>query len=88
MSKAEQELEELNPEGVERSREVMTQMAMEIDRFLNPNQAEPTIGFALFTFEFGETEGRLNYVSNVEREQMQVAMASWFTKINEEETKQ
>lgn len=41
----------------------------------------PKIGFALFVFEFGRLEhGRVNYISNGDRQDMIAAMKEWIAR--------
>jgi hypothetical protein len=59
----------------------MNQLAGELDRRFNPPPRQRTVGFALFSFEFGKTEGgRVNYISNGNREDMIVAVKEWLAR--------
>lgn len=56
-------------------------VAKGIDTILNGQERPKRIGFALFVFEFGKTEGgRVNYVSNGDRETMIVAVKEWLAR--------
>lgn len=58
-------------------------VAKVLDTALNGDakRGERTIGFALFTFEFGKTEGgRISYVSNAGRDDMLVAVREWLAR--------
>lgn len=72
---------------------VMNALAEGIDDGLNGLRRPKTIGFALFVFEFGKTEGgRVNYVSNAERSEMITAVKEWLARaegrVIETETRQ
>ncbi len=57
------------------------EMARTIDGILNGEQRPRRLGFALFIFEFGKTEGgRVNYVSNADRPDMLVAVREWLAR--------
>lgn len=56
-------------------------LAKGLDDILNGKGRPRRYGFALFTFEFGKTEGgRVNYVSNADREEMLVAVREWLAR--------
>lgn len=70
-------------------------IARALDKAFNGDAGvgERRIGFALFVFEFGKTEGgRVNYVSNAAREEMLVAVREWLARaegrVIETETRQ
>lgn len=69
------------------------QIARDIDATLNGDDRPKKIGFAVFVFEFGKTDGgRVNYVSNATRPDMLVAVREWLARaegrVAETETKQ
>ena len=69
------------------------QMAKGLDLAFNGDERPRTTGFALFWFEFGQTEnGRVNYVSNASRADMLVAVREWLARaegrVIETETRQ
>lgn len=65
-------------------REQMNALAAALDEMLNGPKLpvrNRKYGFALFTFEFGKTEGgRVNYISNAGREDMLVAVREWLAR--------
>lgn len=55
-------------------------VAKALDKVMNPG-GKKNVGFAVFWFEFGKTEGgRVNYVSNAQREDMLVAVREWLAR--------
>jgi len=59
----------------------MNDMARELDQRFNPPPAARTVGFALLSFEFGKTDGgRVNYISNGNREDMIAAVREWLAR--------
>ena len=69
------------------------QMAKGLDLAFNGDEGPRTTGFALFWFEFGNTDGgRVNYVSTAAREDMLVAVREWLARaegrVIETETRQ
>lgn len=70
-------------------------IAKSLDVTLNGDarRGERSIGFAIFIFEFGKTDGgRVNYVSNAARDEMLVAVREWLARaegrVIETDTKQ
>lgn len=64
-----------------RYRAQMNDLARELDQRFNPPPSARTVGFALFSFEFGKTEGgRVNYISNGNREDMIAAVKEWLAR--------
>lgn len=67
-------------------RALMNDLAAELDtRFNGPAlpglPRKSKVGFVLLAFEFGKTEGgRVNYISNGEREDMISAMREWLAR--------
>jgi len=56
-------------------------IAKDLDATLNGEERPRRIGFALFVFEFGKTEGgRVNYVSNADRAEMLTAVREWLAR--------
>ena len=56
-------------------------IARGMDGILNGTERPRQFGFAIFVFEFGKTEGgRVNYVSNANREEMLVAVREWLAR--------
>lgn len=69
----------------EQYRKQMNRLAKLIDEFFNgrrkPNR-KPTVGFILLTAEFGKIEGgRVNYISNGNREDMIAMMREYLARI-------
>jgi hypothetical protein len=63
------------------SKEALQVLAETVDGYFNGKQRPRRIGFAIFVFEFGKTEGgRVNYVSNASRDQMLVAVREWLAR--------
>ena len=63
------------------SRQDMQAIAVTLDKHLNGSGGERRIGFAVFVFEFGRTEGgRVNYVSNAARPEMITAVKEWLAR--------
>ena len=68
-------------------------IARVLDAAFNGDERPRRIGFALLVFEFGKTEGgRVNYVSNADRDDMLVAVREWLARaegrVIETDTKQ
>lgn len=65
-------------------KEFMNNLGRGIDNLLNGKECKPKKrkwGFALLIFPFGETpNGRMNYLSNSEREDMLVAMKEFIAR--------
>lgn len=56
-------------------REQMRQLGQAIDEALNADRLNPEVGFVLLMFPFGEkVDGRINYLSNGERESVHRAL--------------
>ncbi len=69
----------------EQYRKQMNRVAKTIDEFFNgrrkPNR-EPTVGFILLTAEFGQIDGgRVNYISNGNREDMIAMMREYLDRV-------
>ena len=64
-------------------RDTLDKLAGVLDMHLNDPDKAPTIGFALFLFEFGK-EGRINYISNGERKDMIKAVGEWLENAKKE----
>lgn len=69
----------------ERYRKQMNRLAAIIDEYFNgkrkPNR-KPTVGFILLTAEFGKIDGgRVNYISNGEREDMIAMMREYLARV-------
>lgn len=69
----------------EQYRKQMNRLAKLIDEFFNgrrkPNR-KPTVGFILLTAEFGKIEGgRVNYISNGNREDMIAMMREYLARV-------
>ena len=63
------------------SRIALQVLAETTDDFLNGKQRPRRIGFAIFVFEFNKTDGgRVNYVSNADRDEMLVAVREWLAR--------
>lgn len=59
----------------------MNAIAQVLDETFNPAPAVQRVGFVLLTFEFGKTEGgRVNYISNGERQDTIAAMKEWLAR--------
>jgi hypothetical protein len=43
-------------------------------------EANRKVGFTLFTFNFGDLEGGVNYISNAERSSMIAAVRAWLAR--------
>lgn len=55
--------------------EQMNAIASVLDRVFNGESGPRGVGFVLLSFNFGEVEaGRINYISNAEREDVVLAM--------------
>lgn len=68
---------------VERHREQMAAVAEVLDELFNGKAKGPDrqIGFAVLVFPFGATEGgRVNYISNADREDMLTAMKEFIAR--------
>lgn len=62
-------------------RQAMNDLACLLDDFWNGDRRPKRIGFALFIFEFGKTEGsRINYISNADRREMITAVKEWLAR--------
>jgi hypothetical protein len=62
-------------------RQMMANLAVELDRILNGEADPRTVGFCLFVFNLGATEnGRVNYISNCDRNEMIVAVKEWLAR--------
>jgi hypothetical protein len=64
-------------------RETMNAVAGGLDEIFNGKASgdDRQVGFVLLTFKFGETDGgRVNYISNAEREDMLAAMREWLAR--------
>lgn len=69
----------------EQYRKQMNDLARKIDRWFNgkpkPNK-KPKVGFILLTAEFGKMEGgRVNYISNGEREDMITMLREYLARV-------
>ena len=69
----------------EQYRKQMNRLAKLIDEFFNgrrkPNR-KPTVGFILLTAEFGKIDGgRVNYISNGNREDMIAMMREYLARV-------
>lgn len=69
----------------EQYRKQMNRLAKMIDEFFNgrskPNR-KPTVGFILLTAEFGKIDGgRVNYISNGNREDMIAMMREYLARV-------
>lgn len=53
---------------------LMRSLADAIDGLLNEPREERKTGFALLMFPFGDHQGRMNYISNADREHMLIAL--------------
>jgi hypothetical protein len=59
-------------------RDKMRVLADSLDRLFNEDPKHKEIGFALFSFRFGEVSGgRVNYISNGRRSDMITAVKEW-----------
>ena len=58
---------------------IMNNVASLISKALN-NSSPGKFGFALLVFEFGTTEGRMNYISTAKREDMITAMKEFISR--------
>ena len=67
----------------ERYRDTLNRIANALDMALNDPDKAPTIGFALFVFEFNKV-GRINYISNAERSDMTKAVEEWLENAKKE----
>ncbi|MDI3335847.1 hypothetical protein QKW60_05480 [Defluviimonas aestuarii] len=69
----------------ERYRQAMNKLARAIDEGLNGKRRpgrKPTVGFVLLTAEFGKIEGgRVNYISNGEREDMIAMLREYLARL-------
>jgi hypothetical protein len=60
---------------------VMNELAQAINIVLNGKDRPNKIGFCLHVFQIGYTEGgRVNYISNCNREDMLTAMKEWLAR--------
>jgi len=48
-------------------REMMNNLAKGIDKILNGDEKPKKVGFCLMMFNFGDSPGRCNYISNADR---------------------
>lgn len=63
------------------TQELLQATAAGLDDVFNGPVRPKRVGFALFVFPFGETvDGRVNYVSNAEREDMLTAVREWLAR--------
>lgn len=60
----------------------MNELAGGLDSIFNgvKKGADRDVGFMLLVFPFGESAGRINYISNSDRESMLVAMKEFIAK--------
>lgn len=70
-------MSDVPPQGVkdENTRERMQHIARLVDEELPHGW-----GFVVMAFPFGDAEGRMNYVSNASREDIQKVMVEWMKK--------
>lgn len=64
-------------------RAILDALAKGIDEIVNAGATKPEdkLGFALLMFPFGEKpDGRINYISNAQREDMLVAMKEFISR--------
>ena len=60
---------------------IMNGLAQAINDALNGEERPNKIGFCLHVFQIGQTEGgRVNYISNCDREDMLIAMKEWLAR--------
>ena len=50
--------------------EQMNEVAHSLDKLFNPNLNDKKVGFALLVFPLNEEPGRMNYLSNAQRDDM------------------
>lgn len=61
--------------------EMLNGLARGIDQILNGESGAKDVGFALLMFPFGDKpDGRVNYISNAEREDMLAAMKEFIAR--------
>jgi hypothetical protein len=61
--------------------DLMNGLAHGIDDILNGDKEPKKVGFVLIMAEFGEiTDGRVNYISNGEREDMLAMVKEWLAR--------
>ncbi|MDH2327681.1 hypothetical protein QCN27_12485 [Cereibacter sp. SYSU M97828] len=66
----------------ERYRASMNQLAKRIDKELNGSRKPRRVGFILLTAEFGHIDnGRVNYISNGEREDMIAMLREYLARV-------
>jgi hypothetical protein len=62
-------------------RDMMRKIAEAIDEGFNGNRKPKKVGFVLLTAEFGKIDGgRVNYISNGERDDMIAMMKEWIAR--------
>ena len=64
-------------------RDLMNTLAAGLDEAFNGKAkgADKRVGFALFTFNFGQFDGgRVNYISNANREDMIASVKEWLAR--------
>ena len=61
---------------------VMNNLARELDERFNgkAGRKDAEVGFALLVFDLNSTEGRMNWISNAEREGMMAALKEFIAK--------
>lgn len=67
---------------------MMAGVAEGLDTVFNgaPGSPNPTVGFCLFTFNFGQfSDGQVNFVSNADRPTMIAAVEEWLARAKQGE---
>lgn len=76
-----------------RYRQMMNDLAKNLDRSFNGKERPKKVGFALLVFDFGNPDrNRMNYISNGHRDDMIVALKEFIARnegrVHETDTKQ